>query len=210
MLVGSSLRCERNGRANFRVAIFGSARIEKGDPYWKMIFHLAKSLAEAGIGIVTGGGPGLMNAASEGHYAGDKGNRTQSIGLQILLPEQQRDAQHLDNKQEFFRFSERLDSFIEYAHAVVVAPGGIGTLLELLYIWQLMQVKMISDVPIILLGRMWSELIEWIHKWPVQNRFMDPSDVELILMVEDYEEALAIIMDVYRERTRTERCRSAI
>jgi uncharacterized protein (TIGR00730 family) len=199
------MHSERDERTEFRVAIFGSARIERGDPYWNVIFHLAKRLAEAGISIVTGGGPGLMNAASAGHHAGDQENRTQSIGLQIRLPEPQPDAQHLDIKQEFFRFSERLDSFIEYAHAVVVAPGGVGTLLELLYIWQLMQVKMISDVPLILLGRMWFELVEWIHEWPVRHRFMDPGDVKLLRLVEGYEEALAIIMDTYRARRRADR-----
>ena len=144
---------EENNKKRFRVVIFGSARIEEGDPNWNVIYDLAKRIAEVGIDVVTGGGPGLMNAASQGHNAGDISKNVQSIGLQIMLPKKQIDAEHLDIKKEFSRFSERLDNFIDLANAVVVAPGGVGTMLEFFYVWQLMQVRMIHNVPIILLGR---------------------------------------------------------
>ena len=81
--------------------------------------------------------------------------------------------------------------------AVVVAPGGVGTLLELLYTWQLLQVHMIQDIPIILLGKMWQDLVQWIKKWPLQNGFLKQEDVDLLTVVDTYEEALEIINEVY-------------
>ena len=183
----------------FRVVIYGSARLEKGDPNWYQIYDLAKKIAEEGLDVVTGGGPGLMSAASEGHYAGDVRNETQSIGLQIKLPKQQRDALHLDIRKEFPRFSERLDSFIELANAVVVAPGGVGTLLELFYTWQLMQVKMIDHIPIILLGEMWSDFVHWLRNWPLTNGFLEQEDMELLHLVNSNDEALAMIKKLRSE-----------
>jgi len=186
-------------RKRFRVVIFGSARIEKGDANWNLIYHLAKRIAQEGIDIVTGGGPGLMNAASEGHYAGDISKNVNSIGLQIILPKKQRNAEHLDIMKEFSRFSERLDNFIELANVVVVAPGGIGTLLEFLYTWQLMQVKMISHIPIILLGEIWQEFFKWVKKELLENHFIDQGDVELLVLVKGNEEALNIIKKTHEK-----------
>ncbi|MCK5625732.1 LOG family protein, partial [Candidatus Bathyarchaeota archaeon] len=155
---------------HFRVVIFGSAQIEPGDPNWHLIYDLAKSIAMIGFSIITGGGPGLMDAASVGHYAGDRTHKTHSIGLQIKLPREQKDANHIDIKKDFSRFSSRLDNFMELANVVIVASGGVGTVLELFYTWQLMQVKMIRNVPIILIGEMWLDLVRWIKKWPLKNR----------------------------------------
>jgi len=96
----------------FRVAIFGSARIKKGDPKYKLIYNLANSIASEGIDIVTGGGPGLMDAASRGHHAGRKNKKIYSVGLTIDLPKEQEEGYHLDIKKDFKRFSRRLDNFI--------------------------------------------------------------------------------------------------
>jgi uncharacterized protein (TIGR00730 family) len=189
--------------SRFRVVIFGSARIERGDPRWDLIFDLAKRVAKEGMDIVTGGGPGLMDAASEGHYAGDPTHAAHSIGLQIKLPKEQRDARHLDIKKEFFRFSARLDNFIALAQAVVIAPGGVGTLLELFYTWQLMQVRMMRSIPIILLGDMWSGFLDWIRRQPLKNKLLDEKDVELLFLVNSCEEALEIIKRAYEEYRRT-------
>jgi len=182
-----------DNKKRFCVGIFGSARIEKEDSNWLLIYDLAKRIAEEDMDIVTGGGPGLMSAASEGHYAGDISKNVQSIGLQIRLPKKQRDAHHLDIKKEFSRFSERLDNFIELANAVVVAPGGVGTLLEFLYTWQLMQVKLIHDIPIILLGDMWLDFVDWIRKWSLEKRFLEQEDIDLLYLVNDTEDALIIV-----------------
>ena len=190
---------EGNNQKRFRVVIFGSARIEKGDPNWYLIFDLAKRIAEEGMDVVTGGGPGLMNAASEGHNEGDINQNCNSIGLQIILPKVQRDARHLDIKKEFSRFSERLDNFIELANAVVVAPGGVGTMLEFYYTWQLMQVKMIHDIPLILFGNMWQEFVQWIKKWSLKNGFLEQKDVDLLFLVNNNEGALIIIKEAYEK-----------
>jgi len=180
-------------KKRFRVVIFGSARIEDGDPNWDLIYNLAKRIAEEDMDVVTGGGPGLMNAASEGHNDGDISKNAQSIGLQIILPKKQVDSRHLDIKKEFYSFSERLDNFIELANAVVVAPGGVGTLLEFLYTWQLMQVKLIHDIPIILLGDMWLDFVDWIRKWSLEKRFLEQEDIDLLYLVNDTEDALIIV-----------------
>jgi uncharacterized protein (TIGR00730 family) len=199
------MKTEKNDGINknhFRVVIFGSARIEPGDPNWYLIYDLAKRIAEEGMDLVTGGGPGLMDAASVGHYAGDVNRKALSIGLQIKLPKEQRDSDHLDIKKEFSRFSARLDSFIELANAVIVAPGGIGTLLELLYTWQLMQVKMIQHIPIILFGEMWSDFVRWINKWPLQNDFLNQKDLDLLHLVDNCDDALKIIKNASKNRTK--------
>ena len=180
-------------KKRFCVAIYGSARIEKRDTNWTLVYSLAKRIAEEGMDIVTGGGPGLMDAASKGHYAGDIGNKSDSIGLQIKMPKEQRDALHLDIKKEFHSFSKRLDSFIELANIVVVAPGGVGTLLELLYTWQLLQVEMISDVPIILIGEMWSHFIRWVKEWPLNSHFLDKEDLNLLFLAKDSGSAFDVI-----------------
>ncbi|MCJ7633758.1 LOG family protein [Candidatus Bathyarchaeota archaeon] len=194
---------DKHDKTHFRVVIFGSARLEKTDPNWTLIYNFAKRLAEAGIDIVTGGGPGLMDAASEGHNAGDRTKNSQSIGLQIILPKKQRDAHHLDIKQEFSLFSERLDHFISLANVVVVAPGGVGTILEFFYTWQLLQVKMIRNIPIILLGEMWVDFLHWIEKWPLEHKFLKSKDIELLVIVNNTEDALKIIQDTYTKFKRT-------
>ena len=120
-------------KKHFRVAIFGSARIQNGDINYKLIYNLAKMISEAGMDIVTGGGPGLMNAASEGHHVGRKDEEIHSVGLKINLPFEKKEATHLDVKKQFSRFSSRLDNFMQLSNVVVVASGGVGTLLELFY-----------------------------------------------------------------------------
>ena len=151
---------------NFKVTIFGSARIKKGTLVYSQVRTLARMLGERGFDVITGGGPGLMKAASEGHRKGSKKTGAYSIGVGIRLPHEQKFNRHLDIKKEFKRFSRRLDYFMSLSNAVVIAPGGIGTLLELFYTWQLSQVKQICNIPIILLGKQWPLLIKWLEKYP--------------------------------------------
>ena len=123
---------------HFRVTIFGSARLKSDDPRYKQIQSLAKMVAKEGFDVVTGGGAGIMEAANKGHKEGRKGNKDiHSFGLNIKLPMEQVANKHLDIKKDFERFSNRLDYFMYLSNIVVVAPGGIGTLLELYYTWQL-------------------------------------------------------------------------
>ena len=150
----------------FRVAIFGSARLRKDSPEYHLVFNLARLIASAGMNIVTGGGPGLMEAASNGFYEGKKDGSINSIGLNITLPNEQHFAAHLDIKEQFDRFSERLDGFAALSNAFVVMPGGIGTILELFYTWQLAQVKEIVNKPLVLMGEMWLDLLKWMRTCP--------------------------------------------
>jgi len=186
-------------RNRFRVAIFGSARIKRGDPRYKLIYNLAKAIAAEGIDIVTGGGPGLMDAASRGHHYGRKDNHTYSVGLKIKLKKEQMESYHLDIKKDFKRFSKRLDNFIYLSNLVVVAPGGVGTLLELMYIWQLVQVEYSCNIPIILVGDVWTDFVNWVKKGPLKNKFLDQKDVELLYQTKNTEDTMKIINTAYQD-----------
>jgi len=185
---------------NFRVCIFGSARIRPQEPYYREVFRLAQSLSQRGVDVVTGGGPGLMAAANRGVLAA-KRNRARSYGLPLDLPSLIEPAnRHLDISSAHKRFSSRLDEFIRLTHAVVVAPGGIGTLLELMYVWQLLQLRTIDPRPMVLLGKdYWSGLIEWVKNAPVGLQLADQRDLDCVSVVDTPEEALAILDAAHAE-----------
>ena len=183
---------------HFRVTIFGSARIKKGDSKYRMIYRLARMIGKEGMDVVTGGGPGMMNAASSGHRAGRKDPSAHSIGLNIWLPTEQKLNKHLDVKKEFHQFSKRLDNFMQLSNVVVVSPGGIGTLLEFFYTWQLVQVKHICDIPIILLGDQWKGLIKWLEKEPLKNKFFGVDDLNLLFHADDCEDAIKMIDEAFK------------
>jgi len=176
---------------HFRVAIFGSARIKRNDKNYKLISELAELIGERNMDIVTGGGPGIMEAANKGHKKGTK--TAHSFGLLIKLPRKQKTNKFLDIKKDFHRFSKRLDEFMRLSNAVVVAPGGIGTLLELVYAWQLLQVKKISDVPIILLGEQWKGLLKWMEKYQLKHKYIKKKDLQLVSVAKNVQEAMMII-----------------
>jgi len=186
-------------KGRFQVAIFGSARIKKGDKRYKSIYNLAKAIAGEGIDIVTGGGPGLMDAASRGHHAGRKKKKTYAVGLIINLPREQKESYHLDIKKDFYRFSKRLDNFISLSDAVVVAPGGVGTLLELMYVWQLVQVKHSRRIPIILYGKIWKDFIKWVRRGPLKNGFLSRKDLDLLYLAENQKKAMKLIKTTFEE-----------
>lgn len=178
---------------HFRVTIFGSARIKPGDEEYKDVLNLAKIIGENGIDLVTGGGPGLMKAASAGHKNGSKITKAHTIGLGIKLPHEQRINSYVDIKEEFTRFSERLDNFMLLSNVVVVAHGGVGTILELFFTWQLMQVKETCNIPIILLGKQWPGLLKWLKNEPLKRRFFDKKDLDLLIYAKNYHEAMKTI-----------------
>ena len=184
---------------NFKVTIFGSARIKKNALVYIQARTLARMLGERGFDVITGGGPGLMKAASEGHRKGSKKTGAYSIGVGIKLPREQKFNRHLDIKKEFKRFSRRLDYFMSLSNAIVVAPGGIGTLLELFYTWQLSQVQQICNIPIILMGKQWPPLIRWLEKYPLKSRYFDKKDINLLFLAKDCSEAIKIIDKAHEE-----------
>ena len=181
----------------FRVAIFGSARLKPDSPEYHQVFNLARLIASAEIDLVTGGGPVLIEAASNGFYEWKKDASIHSIGLNIKLPKEQHFSTHLDIKRQFDRFSERLDSFVTLSNAFVVTDGGIGTILELFYTWQLAQVKQLTDKPLILMGEMWPDLLKWMRAWPLKNNLLDEADLDLIYLTKDYVEAFAVVQESY-------------
>jgi uncharacterized protein (TIGR00730 family) len=183
---------------HYRVAIFGSARIEEGDKDYNDVFQIARGLAESGFDIVTGGGPGLMKAANAGSKSVDSAGY--SIGLNIRLQREQESNAFLDIKQEFDRFSGRLDTFMALSDAVVVAPGGIGTLLELFYAWQLVQVEDICDTPIILYGEIWTNLLLWLELEVKARNLFSEKDMHMIFHVIEPLQVVALIKKIHTDR----------
>ena len=179
------------GSDYFRVSIFGSARIKANTNEYAQVYELAKKLAKNKTDVVTGGGPGLMEAANAGSK--DGGSKTKSFGLHIDLPFETAPNDHLDITYHHKKFSSRLDEFMRISHAVIVTPGGIGTILELLYTWQLIQVSHISQRPIILLGEMWSGLLDWMKTAPLKKHLIDESDFENVKIVQHVDEVVELL-----------------
>lgn len=181
---------------DFRVVVFGSARIKKNDHLYEQVFSIGKAIGAMGADVVTGGGPGLMEAANSGHRAGKaQGDDAESIGIGIKLPFEESMNKHLDFEEHHEHFSTRLDQFMRLSNIVVVAPGGIGTLLELSYTWQLIQVGHICKIPIILMGKMWKDLIEWVKREMVAEQLVSEHDLDCIHIVKNEHEAIALIKE---------------
>ena len=157
--VNNLTRLQPSRRDRYRVTIFGSARATPGSPPYEETKRAAAALAEMGCDIVTGGGPGLMQAANEGAAAASQ--RVKSVGIRVSLPFEQDANAFVSQAFEHRTFFTRLHQFVLTSDAYIVAPGGIGTVLETMMIWQLLQVRHLQDAPLILVGRMWPGLIDW-------------------------------------------------
>jgi uncharacterized protein (TIGR00730 family) len=189
---------------NFRVCLFGSARITTTDPLYHTVFELSRALAARGMDVITGGGPGLMEAANAGVRAALHGS-SQSYGLTLDVPALDEAANpHLDIKSSHKRFSSRLDEFVRLSHGVVVAPGGIGTLLELMYVWQLLQVGMIERRPVVLLGALfWNGFLRWVAGAQASQGFLDARDLDYLLVADSIDEAVQVMareQELYQRR----------
>ena len=160
-VVNNLTRLTPTRRERYRVTIFGSARTQPGSFGYEETRRTAAALAAMGCDIITGGGPGLMQAANEGAASSE---RAQSIGIRVNLPFEQDVNAFVTQAFEHRTFFSRLHQFVLASDAFVVAPGGIGTVLEAMMIWQLLQVKHLQETPLILVGRMWPGLIEWAHQ----------------------------------------------
>lgn len=178
---------------DFRISIFGSARIKPDDPVYQETFNLARVIGTWGVDLVTGGGPGLMEAASLGHKEGDTKNRAHCIGLNIVLPFEQTPNPGLEFLDNHELFSTRLDEFMLLSSAVVVMPGGIGTCLELFYTWQLLQVKHVAHMPVILVGKMWRKLVDWVIDYPLHLNLMNADDLNFIVCVDNWKQAAKVL-----------------
>ena len=180
----------------YRVCIFGSARIKPDTKAYDDVMLLARLLAWEGVDILTGGGPGLMEAANKGAQLGkgEKQTKTLSYGISIQLEFEPEPNSHLDVKRHHHKFSSRLDDFMRLSQSIVVTPGGIGTLLELFFTWQLIQVGHISERPIVLMDKaFWTGIIKWMKEVPLKRGLISSGDFDQITIVDTPEEAAKII-----------------
>jgi hypothetical protein len=180
-------------RQYFRVALFGSSRILPEDENYRRVVELAQQLSYMGCDIVTGGGPGLMMAANEGARSGAYRHRTRSFGLTILLPIEEQPNPFLDEVAHHKTFFSRLHQFIRLSHAYVVVDGGIGTTLEAMMVWQLLQVRVIAERPLVFVGPMWRGLRDFIEGEVIARGLASPPDLDLVHWVDDVEEATEIV-----------------
>ncbi len=158
-VVNELTRFRRTTRQNYRVTIFGSARLKPNTTAYEAVKQLAAELTKMGCDIVTGGGPGLMRAANEGAHSVKTTQR--SVGIRVALPFEQEVNPFVGQMYEHRTFFSRLHHFVILSDAFVVVPGGIGTLLEMSLAWQLLQVRKLYNTPLIVVGKMWAELVEW-------------------------------------------------
>ena len=167
-VVNDLTRFRRTTRQNYRVTIFGSARLKSGTPPYDGVKQLAAELTKMGCDIISGGGPGLMQAANEGAQSIEKATH-RSVGIRVELPFEQEINPFVGQAYEHRTFFSRLHHFMIISDAFVVVPGGIGTLLELSLAWQLLQVRKLYNTPLILVGKMWAELVEWSRRSMLQK-----------------------------------------
>lgn len=164
------------------VSVFGSARVQPGDPQYEACVETATLLAEAGYAIITGGGPGIMEAANKGAQAGG----ATSIGCNIELPFEQHDNPYLDVSVDFRYFFIRKTMFVKYAQAFVIFPGGFGTLDELFEALTLIQTGKIKDFPVVLFGSAYfGGLVDWIRGTLAAEGKIAPGDLDLIHVTDD-------------------------
>ena len=180
------------------VSIFGSARLPAEHPVCQQTREIAKRLSDAGFSVVSGGGPGVMEAANQGAYAGEKGL---SVGLNIQLPHEQSSNQFQDVSLEFRHFFSRKVMFVKYANAYVVMPGGFGTLDELAEILVLIQTGKSRKIPVILVGSaFWRGLLAWMEETMVTGGLIKAEDMRLMTLVDDADAVIAAILDFYEGR----------
>jgi hypothetical protein len=197
--VNTLTRLRPSRRERYRVAIFGSARAQPGTFAYEEVKRAAAAFTAMGCDIVTGGGPGLMQAANEG--AAGTGVRDQSIGIRVDLPFEQDVNPFVEHAFEHGTFFTRLQHFVIASDAFVVVPGGIGTVLETLMIWQLLQVRHVDNVPLILVGKMWPGLVDWAARTMLdpQMPLASPEDVRIPQCLETADEAIAVVRELHAQ-----------
>ena len=201
--VNNLTRLRPSRRDRYRVTIFGSARAKPGSFTYDETKRAAAALAELGCDVITGGGPGLMQAANEG--AANSRDRVKSVGIRVDLPFEQDVNAFVDEAFEHRTFFTRLHQFVLTSDAYIVAPGGIGTVLETMMIWQLLQVRHLQDTPLILVGSMWPGLVSWAQTAMLSY---DPplagaDDFSIPKCVAGTDEAIAVIREhhaLWRDR----------
>ena len=188
---------ERLANVRPAVSIFGSARIPADHPYYRLTEEIARQLSDAGFSVISGGGPGVMEAANKGAFFG----RSLSVGLNIQLPHEQISNQYQDVSQTFRHFFARKVMFVKFASAYVVVPGGFGTMDELMEAMTLVQTQKIRRIPIILVQESyWRGLIDWMKDRMISEGMIDAADLDLIKVIDEPKQVVEAIFDHYEKR----------
>jgi uncharacterized protein (TIGR00730 family) len=200
-IVNNLTRLRPSKHDRYRVTVFGSARAKPGSYAYEEVKRVAAALAEMGCDIITGGGPGLMQAANEGAAAASESQGSQSVGIRVDLPFEQEVNPFVLQAFEHKTFFTRLHHFVLTSDAFVVTPGGIGTVLELAMIWQLLQVRHIHGTPLILVGKMWGDLLDWakLHLLKPEPPLASVEDMAIPSCVSTADEAVAILRKHHAE-----------
>nr|WP_245985654.1 TIGR00730 family Rossman fold protein [Azonexus fungiphilus] len=179
------------------VTIFGSARVKEGTPYYDLTERVARLLSDSGFSVISGGGPGIMEAANKGAFHG----KSPSVGLNIQLPHEQANNPYQDISQTFRHFFARKYMFVRFASAYVVMPGGFGTLDELMEALTLIQTGKARRMPIILVcSDFWKGLIDWFKETLVREKMIDAEDMHLIQLIDEPEKIVEAIFKHYEAR----------
>ena len=179
------------------ISIFGSARTKSDEPCYDLAEEIAYELSDAGFNIITGGGPGLMEAASKGAFRG----KSKSIGLNILLPHEQKPNSFQDLSLNFKYFFMRKVMFIKYAFAYVVMPGGFGTIDELFEVITLIQTKKSKRVPVVLVGRdFWSGIDSWLSSKMLNEKFIENVDLSIYKLLDEPKDIVDYIFGQYEDQ----------
>ena len=179
------------------VAIFGSARITPEHPYYALTEDIGRRLSDAGFSVISGGGPGIMEAANKGAFAG----KSPSVGLNIVLAHEQGANAYQDVSHTFQHFFARKVMFVKHSCAFVMMPGGFGTLDELMEVLTLVQTKKIRRLPIILVNSaFWSGLLDWVKTQLVKDKMIGVDDPNLIQVIDDPQKVVDAIFDHYHSR----------
>jgi hypothetical protein len=179
------------------VTIFGSARIKEGTPYYELTERIARLLSDSGFSVISGGGPGIMEAANKGAFHG----KSPSVGLNIQLPHEQQSNPYQDISQTFRHFFARKYMFVRFASAYVVMPGGFGTLDELLEALTLIQTGKARKMPIILVcSDFWRGMVEWFKETLVREGMISAEDMNLIQLIDEPEKVVEAIFKHYEAR----------
>jgi uncharacterized protein (TIGR00730 family) len=196
-VVNNLTRLKPTRRDHYRVTIFGSARAKPGTLAYTETRRLAQVLTGMGCDIITGGGPGLMQAANEGACEANAGEHDSSIGIRIALPFEQDINPFVQQSFEHETFFTRLHHFVLASDAFIVAPGGIGTVLEAMMIWQLLQVGHLEGTPFLMVGRMWPGLVEWAREAMLSGDqpLANPDDMNLPRCLATADEAIEVIRE---------------
>jgi len=188
---------ERLSNIHPAVSIFGSARTPHDHPYYQLTEEIARLLSDAGFAVISGGGPGIMEAANKGAFYG----KSPSVGLNIQLPHEQHNNPYQNISQTFHHFFTRKVMFVKFASAYVVMPGGFGTLDELMEALTLVQTGKTRKMPIILVGsKFWGGLVEWFKAALLEEQLISPGDLDLIQIIDEPEQVVDAIFKHYETR----------